>query len=364
MFEIDDVSQMGWMMSERIKNILKSVLPPSTKMLDRRMDAILRENEVLRQSVSLLSDELSKTREDVERTKSGIAALRADGLMEEMAQRASASLSGSPRLIVSVASYGPRISSIVPMIDSVRAQTMCPERFFLWLPSRDFPHGVRSLPPEVICALRDADVEPRFVERDLGPHNKYYWTMQAFPESTVITLDDDIRYPSDLIERLVDAHEQWPTAVVGMRTHIISFLNDTRRLAPYDQWSREQRVILDHPSHQLISTGVGGVLYPAHCLSPHVFDIEGIQKTCLRADDLWLKVMEVANGTKTVCPSTGYDLDYVDGTQEVALYKRNLCQGENDAQLNDILEYVASFFSVKDILTQMAEEASCNDAFA
>ena len=182
--------------------------------------------------------------------------------------------------------------------------------------------------------------------------------MQAFPESTVITLDDDIRYPSDLIERLVNAHKQWPTAVVGMRTHIISFLNGTQRLAPYEQWPREQRVILDHPSHQLISTGVGGVLYPAHCLNPHVFDIEGIQKTCLRADDLWLKVMEVANGTKTVCPSTGYELDYVDGTQEVALYKRNLCQGENDTQLNEILEYVASFFSVKGILAKMAEEAS------
>lgn len=335
-----------------LKNALKRILPPSIAMVDRRVDVICNENARLREQVARLAGELESVRDESRRSRASLAALRADGLLEEMSARSRAALEGSPEIVVSVASYGKRIASIAPMIDSLRRQTVHPGRAFLWLPQRDFPRGLRDVPAEVVCALHDADVEPRFVENDLGPHNKYLWAMRAYPESTVITLDDDINYPCDLLERLLSAHETWPHEVIGMRTHLITFHEGG--LDPYERWEREQTKILDTPTQRVIPTGVGGVLYPAHCLDPHVFDEDAIARTCLYADDLWLKVMEVLKGTSTVCPSDGFTLDYVEGTQDVALYTTNLHQGGNDAQINEIMKYVSSFHPVEDILLQMA----------
>lgn len=335
-----------------LKNALKSILPPSTTMVDRRVDAICNENVRLREQVSRLADRLESVCEESRRAREGLAALRADGLLEEMTAGSLAALEGSPEVVVSVASYGKRIASIAPMIDSLRRQTVHPNRAFLWLPRRDFPRGLRDAPAEVICALHDADVEPRFVENDLGPHNKYFWAMRAYPDSTVITLDDDINYPCDLLEKLLSAHKAWPREVIGMRTHLITFHEGG--LDPYERWEREQTKILDTPTQRIISTGVGGVLYPAHCLDSHAFDEDAIARTCLYADDLWLKVMEVLKGTSTICPSDGFTLDYVEGTQDVALYTTNLNQGGNDAQINEIMKYVSSFHPVEDILLKMA----------
>ena len=344
-------------MHKQVKDVLKSALPPTTRMLDRRVELLLSENRALSNRVEQLSGELSAV-------KNVLTSLRADGLRGRMKSEALSPLVGSPGVIVSVASYGPRISHIAPMLVSLGQQSVRPDRAFLWLPLRDFPKGVDDLPADVVCALYDARVEPRFVEDDLGPHNKYFWTMQAFPESIVITLDDDVRYPNDLIERLMKKHRVWKSEIVAMRARVI--LSEGEGLCPYEAWPLELGPLLGSPSFSVIGTGVGGVLYPPHCLDEHVFDSDGIRSTCLRADDLWLKVMSVIAGTKVVCPVPDCPLDYIPGTQEMALCDNNLYQGGNDTQLTAILEYVSLFADEEDILRKMQGDARgfprCEDA--
>jgi len=334
-------------MRERVKNVLKSALPPTTRMLDRRIDLLLSENRALSEKVDRLSRDLSTA-------NSALIALRADALRQEMKSSVLAQLSGSPKVVVSIASYGPRIRFIVPMLESLGRQSSCPDRAFLWLPLRDFPRGVDDLPADVVCALHDARVEPRFVEDDLGPHNKYFWVMQAFPDSVVVTLDDDVRYPPTLLEDLLRAHCALSSEIIAMRARVIRF--DEGKVSPYETWPLELGNLVNVPSFAVVGTGVGGVLYPPHCLDSHVFDSKGIRSTCLHADDLWLKVMAVLSGTKTVCPLPDCPLDYLPGTQETALCDDNIYQGGNDKQLEAILEYVSEFADVEDILRKMQEE--------
>lgn len=335
-------------MLEGIKGFLKKGLPPTTAMLDRRIDRLIEDNRALQSELGRLSNELSSMWRQ-------LVSMRADGLRAQMRISSLSPLYGSPDLIVSVASYGPRIDCIVPMIESVGNQTVRPDRAFLWMPSRDFPRGVDDLPSDVVCALNDANIEPRFVEMDLGPHNKYFWTMRAFPESVVVTLDDDVCYPSDLLESLLAARRSNPGQIVAMRVRRI-LPGGEENLSPYETWPLDPGDLLGKPSFRLIATGVGGVLYPSHCLDDHVFDADGIRKTCLRADDLWLKVMAVLAGTRTVCPVTDCPLCYCPGTQETALCEANLYRGENDSQLEAILEYVSTFANVQDILHKMLGE--------
>lgn len=50
----------------------------------------------------------------------------------------------------------------------------------------------------------------------------------------------------------------------------------------------------------LLATGVGGILYPPHCMDNRLFDIEKIQQLCLYGDDIWLKAMQLLSGTPVV----------------------------------------------------------------
>lgn len=341
---------------ERIKKVVKRVAPPTTLMMDRRIDAVLEENRALTNGLHDLAKRLHDQGELIERMSAELFELRSTvlrecGCLEPRPRRSEE----APGVIVSVASYGPRVRGIAPMIESVGRQEANFDKAFLWLPERDFPHGVRDLPSDVVCALYDANIEVRWVSNDLGPHNKYYWTMREFPESVVVTLDDDMRYSPSLVGELLAAHDRWPGAVVSMRTHLVRF-DESGCLMPYGEWDLEQGVIRDIPSHSLFATGVGGVLYPPRSLNEHLFDEEAIRDLCLYADDLWLKVMELVSGTRVVCPTNEFSMDYIEGSQDVALCKANLERGENDRQLEQILRYVAEFYPVEKLLERLRGE--------
>ena len=61
-----------------------------------------------------------------------------------------------------------------------------------------------------------------------------------------------------------------------------------------------------------------------------------MQETCLEADDLWLKVMEVMQRIPVVLVIPSCKLVTLKGTQENTLFMKNQL-GNNDKQMNKIL---------------------------
>lgn len=340
-------------MLDQVKEAAKRVIPPSTQMIDRRMERLAEDNRMLRQTISQLVEAVSSQNERISLMEREIVTMRADALRHWNAPGDVGR--GEPNLVVSFASYGARIRDVVPMVKTLGEQTVKFDRAFIWLPERDFPQGADDVPSDVLCALRDSRVELRWVREDLGPHNKYFWVMREFPESVVVTFDDDVLYAPDVLERLVAAHEQWPEAIVARRAHRISFSEDGSP-APYEQWDQGQRCVLDVPSFELVAIGAGGILYPPGCLDRRVFDISAIKETCLYADDLWLKIMSALAETPVVCLSGDDALDIAEGTQAVALWKKNINLGRNDRQLEQILRYVAEFYPVEKLLERLRGE--------
>lgn len=337
-----------------LKDLLKRALPPTTQMVDRRVELLSEQNRALEGGLARLQDELAALSEEARQTRRALEALRAQGARTELARRAALPLEGAPAVVLSLASYGARIKTLADTLRSLDAQTVRPDRLLLWLPASDFPAREADLPDDVVCAIADARAELRWAEDDLGPHNKYLGVLEAFPASVLITVDDDIRYAPDLVERLLAAHERWPEAVCALRTNLVRVEGD--KLLPYDQWTLEQRELLDEPSHRLLATGNAGVLYPPACLDRHVTDRAAIRATCLMADDLWLKVMELMAGTKVVCLSGPFELDCVEGTQESALWAQNLTGGRNDIQLRAILDLVGQLRPAEELVALMAND--------
>lgn len=248
--------------------------------------------------------------------------------------------------VVSLASYPPRIGDVHRCIESLLAQTVVPQKIILWLCSQEFPRGVDDLPSSLLD-LRNQIFDIAWTDVNLRPHNKYYWTMQAYPDIPIVTVDDDILYAPTMLSELLRCHQLFPDAVVGNRTHMM-VADEYGRLRAYDTWIKEQELVVNAPSMMLIATGVGGVLYPPNVLPNETFDLDRIQSIALEADDLWLKTMEIKAGVPTV--ATGLtEIKCIPGTQDCGLWLTVNSCGGNDAVLKmlevELAAYSDSFLS-------------------
>ena len=175
--------------------------------------------------------------------------------------------------------------------------------------------------------------------------------MQEFEEALIITVDDDVIYENTLIERLYNKHLKYPEAVICQRGHRLKFQGS--RLDLYENW--EFCVKSLRPSFDICAIGVGGVLYPKGRYRKAFLNRKAILQTSLKADDLWLKVIEVLNDVKVY--AIGEDpLLYIHDTQQEALKFSNLDQGEN----NIVLECLQNYLGI-DLAEMLLERIKINN---
>ena len=234
----------------------------------------------------------------------------------------------SPKIVVSLTTFPARIMEVRKTLVPIFDQTLKPDRVLLCLSREEFPGLERDLPAKLL-ELRDRGLEICWGE-NLRAHTKYFEAMTQNPDDIIITIDDDIRYSNDLVEKLFASYQKHPRCVSALRTHLITFADDGC-LAPYNSWRYQSSELVDTPSLLLLATGVGGVLYPPHLLPPETFDREAIRKYCLRADDIWLKFMEMKAGIPVVLAQACEELSFVGNTQTVGLCYDNVDLGGNDA---------------------------------
>ena len=235
-------------------------------------------------------------------------------------------------VIVSLTSFPARIGIVSITIKSIMDQTCPPDRIIIWLADTQFP-GLEADLPQDLLDLKDQGLEIRFCD-DLKPHKKYFYTMQENPDAVVITIDDDVIYPEDAVECLLRSYSRFPHCVSGLRVHRMSFTEDG--IGTYDSWRYNDDSFYRNPSMFAMATGVGGILYPPHSIPKDAFNKEAIIETCLMGDDLWLKTNAVRNGYPTVLAALNRPLQYIDGSQESALWKANKGMGDNDVQIHNI----------------------------
>ena len=94
-------------------------------------------------------------------------------------------------IIVSVTSHPARIREVVLAIRTVYRQTRQPDKVILWLGEEKFPNRYEDLPEELLRLVSEKGLEIRWCE-DIGPHTKYFYAFQEYPDALVITIDDDI----------------------------------------------------------------------------------------------------------------------------------------------------------------------------
>lgn len=237
------------------------------------------------------------------------------------------------QIIISLTSFPGRIKTVNQTVETLLAQTWNADRIVLWLAESQFPKKERELPKKLL-ALRERGLEIRWCE-DLRSYKKLVPALKEFPNDIIVTADDDLLYPRNWLEPLVFAFLKNPNHIHTRRAHEVAFAN-TNTLAPYAKWEKE--IGSRPPSFNNFPTSGGGCLFPPNSLHDDVLDVSKFQSLCPNGDDIWFWAMAVKKGTKINVPEAGFTLHFVEGTQNVALWKENVNGGENDRALSRILE--------------------------
>lgn len=256
---------------------------------------------------------------------------------ETMLQRATVPL------VVSFTSFPKRIGFTVNVIENVRRQTRKADKVLLYLAPEQFPGKEADLPQALLDQARRGDVEIKWVP-DIRSHKKYHYVMQEYENSCIVTLDDDLAYPDDMLENLHLCYLCHPDKVSAMRAHLTVVDGAAGLLLPYNRWVKEYRGATYIPSPQLFVTSGAGTLFPPKVLHPLALDLEKAWGLCPYADDVWLNLMTLLNGRSVVLAVDDFTMKNMPGSQEEALQTINVDQNQNDIQYEKIRSWLKEEF--------------------
>ena len=265
-----------------------------------------------------------RDRERLSRAERAVAAFR----------RPSARSHGLPsQLIVSLTSYPQRYGTLAKTLKGLLAQTISPDRTILWIAKAD----MATLPDDV-KDLRSCGLEIRPCH-DLRSYNKIIHTLKLWPDAYAVTADDDLYYEPKWLETLVQGVRPGEKVIICRRAIRPKRIGDS--FAAFVEW--QQDIITNGELvDDLFPTGVGGVLYPPHSLSPEVMDEEVFTTLCPHDDDSWLYFMSRRAGSKYSQVGGGFAQTMWPGSQVTSLMSVNLIEGENDRQFRAVIEHYAS----------------------
>lgn len=201
-------------------------------------------------------------------------------------------LDPSSDVVVSLTSFPSRMKELFMAVKSLFRQTVMPHKIVLWLSAEEFPGGICEL-PETLQKLVYNGLDIRFVDGNLRSHKKYFYAFKEFPDCRIVTVDDDLIYQTDTIERLLRLNHRFRHSVCANVFRQIAVENG--EFLPYRRWRKFASGEYVN-SCRNVAIGCGGVLYPPRCFDERIFDKAAISEDCLYADDLWLKANELMCG--------------------------------------------------------------------
>ena len=191
------------------------------------------------------------------------------------------------KIIVSFTSYYKRFGFLTNVFQSIKQQTLLPEKILLILYENDYwKYNLNLTGIEIIK-----------VNKDIKPHKKYFYTMIKYRDYAIITLDDDIFYPSDTISSIYESYIKHPNIISGRRSHLINFKKNLE-IDEYLKWTLQQNEI-KNPDYNLFITTGAGAIYP-----PDILNIEerylNLINEVITTDDIILKHFEINKGIESI----------------------------------------------------------------
>lgn len=241
-------------------------------------------------------------------------------------------------LVVSLTSYGRRVRKTVPYtIISLLRQTYKADKLVLWL---DKEHWNKDNVPMSLKKLEECGLTIKFCE-DLKSYKKLVPSLKEYPDSLIITTDDDVFYKKNTIERLVKGYYEDKSRIYCHTAHGVK-IGENDRIASYADWTSD----VEGESGLLVfPVGEGCILYDKALLHEDVIKQNLFQQLAPFADDVWFYFMSKLKRTESCqLPYQGLrflplDFFYQYTHRSGSLAKKNCGENMNDKQINNVMQH-------------------------
>lgn len=236
-------------------------------------------------------------------------------------------------VIVSLTSYGERIQVVHKVVESLKNQTMQAAKIILWLDETEL---TREELPTALSKLEDDLFEVCFCP-NYKSYKKLIPTLARYPDSDIITFDDDILIPPNTISAFLHEASQNKNTIIAARGRLMS-ADVAGEFDNYTSWTLLNNTSNMTAHYCIIPIGYGGVLYPPGSLNESIMDVDEFTRLADNADDIWFKCMSLLNETPTLLLPKSVTENYktIEATQATALYLTVNIDDRNSKCLNEI----------------------------
>ena len=111
------------------------------------------------------------------------------------------------RIIVSLTSFPAAIPYAVQAIRSILQGSLLPDKIVLYLTFSQF--GENGIPQELLNLSKDNPLfEIRDYPKDIRSYRKLIPALKDFPDATIVTIDDDVKYHKNMLISLLHLQQR------------------------------------------------------------------------------------------------------------------------------------------------------------
>jgi hypothetical protein len=230
---------------------------------------------------------------------------------------------------VSVTSHPARFAALATALTSLKTQILQPQSINVFIAETDI-----AVLPDSIKQLEKSGYITIETCQDLGSGKKLIPALNKQGKLPIITIDDDLYFENDLFLHLMINYYLFPDTIIAARVHRLS-VSESGNVLPFSDWHKHYD-LSEGPSADLMPTTGAGTLFPPKSMHEDASDVSLYTKLSHNTDDLWWYFQARRKGT-LIRRLSGLDqLNFIDSTQEVGLWK-NGNQNRNEVNLKALL---------------------------
>jgi len=244
------------------------------------------------------------------------------------------------KYVASMTTYPERFKFALDVIKNINTQSIKPKTLVINISQEDWKKAELDFIHQAKFLFSNHLIIKPCV--NLKPANKIIPTAKDYGDNVIITFDDDIAYPRNRAEELINKHKEFPKNPIAYRTRYVSF--DGEKTNPYSSWKITGSQ--DRPDKLNFPTSVSGSLYPANFFTQSFFDTDSYIKLSHNNDDIWTYFHVLLQGSAFVCGGNEIVPPGIKGSQESALWKSNVSENGNDNIIKELEKEYGSLFQL------------------
>ena len=194
-------------------------------------------------------------------------------------------------ITVSLTSFPKRINTVWMTIETMLRQQSKPQSIVLWLSKDQFPNELLDL-PDLLIDQSKRGLSIRFVDGDIRSYKKFYYIFSESKEGLVLTIDDDLLFPSYFLNSIYNCHKEHPKSVIASFGFPYVWNDESDHIKTADK-----KIIIGEPHDRYFFGSGGGTLFNTE-ITKYMDSIETILNLCPTADDIYLNALAQINGYK------------------------------------------------------------------